>query len=70
MSETEWLTRKQASLYLTDLGYNISPKSLSNLASNNNAKGGPSFTRIGWRAVRYRREDVRKWFEARVERVA
>ena len=66
----EWLTRKQAADYLASLGYSsISAKSLANMASNNNAGKGPPFTRIGWKTVRYEKSDLKKWLEARVERI-
>lgn len=65
----ERLTRKEAANYLTSLGYRLSAKSLANLASNDNALKGPPFYRYGWRTIRYDREDLQKWFEARVKRV-
>lgn len=72
MSATDSLdriTRKEAANYLTSLGYQLSAKSLANLASNDNALKGPPFYRYGWRTIRYSREDLRIWFEARVTRV-
>lgn len=69
-TESEWLTRKEAARYLGTLGYSLSPAYLSNLASNNNARKGPPFSRFGWNTVRYQRDDLRTWLEARVTRVA
>lgn len=65
----ESLSRKQAAVYLSTLGYPISPSHLSNLASNNNAGKGPPFIRYGWRTVRYLRADLKTWLEKRAERV-
>lgn len=64
-----WLSRKGAASYLATLGYDISPGHLTNLAVNNNAGKGPPFVRIRGRTIRYRREDLKKWYEARVEKV-
>jgi hypothetical protein len=55
-----WLSRKQAARYLTDHGCPISAKTLANLASNNNAKAGPSFTRMR-KSVRYDAADLKAW---------
>lgn len=66
----DWLTRKQAALYLSSLGCKISVQSLANKASNNNAGGGPSFTRHGWNLVFYQRKDLDVWAQSRIVRVA
>lgn len=63
------LTRKQAAEFLTQLGFSCSPQTLANYASNDNAKKGPSFIRIGWKAVRYQPEDLRAWFSRHARRV-
>jgi hypothetical protein len=67
---TEWLSRKEAAIYLKRLGCPIAPKTLENLASNNNAGCGPPFTRIGWKCVRYLRTDLDAWASRRMVRVA
>lgn len=63
------LTRKQAAQFLATLGYPITPGHLGNLASNNNARRGPPYTRIGWKTVRYREDDLAAWYNARAVRV-
>ena len=55
-----WLSRKEAARFLTSLGCPISSKTLANLASKNNAMGGPSFTRVR-QSVRYDTADLRAW---------
>lgn len=63
------LTRKQAAEFLTQLGFSCSQQTLANYAANNNARKGPAFLRIGWKAVRYRPEDLQAWFNRMAERV-
>lgn len=65
----EWLSRKEAAKYLTDLGCPIAPHTLDNMASNNNRGGGPPFTRVGWKMVQYKREDLDAWAKSRSVRV-
>jgi hypothetical protein len=65
----EWLSRKEAAAYLASKGLPISAGHLSNLASNNNAKKGPPFTRLGWRTIRYKREDLDTWYSKRAQKV-
>ena len=55
-----WLTRKEAARFLTGLGCPISSKTLANLAANNNAMSGPSFTRVR-KNVRYDTTELRAW---------
>lgn len=65
------MTRKQAAIYLTDEAKcPTSARTLANLAQNRNSGRGPSFTRSGWRTVRYRRSDLDAWAAKRVERFA
>ena len=59
------LNRKEAAAYLRSLGYNISAKTLANMASNKNAGNGPSFTRNGWKTVLYKRDDLDAWAKKR-----
>lgn len=72
MSDTakDWLTRKEASIYLYSIGCPISASTLASMASNNNAGGGPSFSRISWKLVRYHRRDLDAWVKRKVQRVA
>lgn len=67
--EKDWLSRKEAAIYLTRKGRTISAGTLANLAMNNNAGAGPSFTRDGWKCVRYARADLDNWFERQSVRV-
>jgi uncharacterized protein YjhX (UPF0386 family) len=67
--EKEWLSRKEAAVYLTGQGYRIETQTLANLAANNNAKGGPPFTRSGWKAVRYKKTDLDAWAQLRSKHV-
>ena len=69
MSEDEFLNRKQAAIYLTRLGVAISPKTLGNLASNMNSGKGPSFVKIGWMQVRYRRRELESWAKSRMKEI-
>ena len=64
-----WLHRKQAAAYLGSLGFAISPRTLGNLAANNNAGKGPPFTRFGWRTLRYRKTDLDNWVRDRATMV-
>lgn len=64
-----WLTRKEAAHYLAKKGFSITPKTLASLASNNNKGKGPSFTRFGWKTVKYLKQDLDSWSEARKARV-
>lgn len=65
----EFLTRKQAALYLTSIGCPISHRTLDNLAANSNAGKGPPFTVTGWRSVWYSRDDLDAWAMQRMRRV-
>ena len=63
------MSRKQAATYLTSLGTRLSEKTLANLASNNNAGKGPSFTRSGWRTLYYFKADLDAWHKGRTVKV-
>ncbi len=64
-----WLSRKEAVHYLKQLGWCVSMRTMEKWAANNNAGKGPSFTRFGWKTVKYRKEDLDAWSEARKARV-
>lgn len=68
--EKLWLSRKEAAAFLTRSGYRISPKTLANMAANNNAGHGPSFTRYSWRNISYNRLELLQWVERQTVRVA
>lgn len=72
VSETakDWLTRKEASLYLFSIGCPVSANTLANMAGNNNAGRGPAYSRISWKVIRYHRRDLDTWVKSRVQRVA
>lgn len=65
----EWLSRKQAANYLTAVGCPITAKTLANLAANDNAGKGPSYTRFRWGRVRYLKSDLDVWRERESVRV-
>jgi len=65
----DWLTRKEASLYLYSLGCPISVSTLANMAGKDNAGDGPPFSRVSWRIVRYLRRDIDAWVRRKVQRV-
>jgi hypothetical protein len=68
-SAKEWYSRKEAAGYLASIGCPVSVRMLENRAANNNAGRGPSFTRIGWRMVKYHRRDLDAWAYAQTEHV-
>lgn len=61
LEQKEYLDRKECSIYLKTLGITLSPKTLENLGSNNNAGDGPPFIRVRWKRVYYLRAEVDKW---------
>ena len=63
--DKEWLSRKEAAIYLDQIGCPLTAKTLANMASNNNAGNGPSFTRNGWKTVLYKRDDLDAWAKKR-----
>ena len=63
------LNRKEAAAYLRSLGYNISAKTLANMASNGNRGKGPAFTQARWRTVLYARADLDSWLAREMRRV-
>ena len=65
----EWLSRKEAARYLGSIGCPISADALRKRASNNNQGRGPSFTRLNWKCVKYRRCDLEAWAKAQMVRV-
>ena len=56
LTSREFLTEKQAAYYL-----NMSVRTLQSWRLRG---GGPVFTRLGARAVRYRRMDIQSWIES------
>lgn len=66
---SEYLTRKEAAGYLARIGCPISSATLQKYAANNNAGGGPAFTRYRWRLVRYKRSDLDAWAKKEGTRV-
>lgn len=65
----EWLTRKQASGYLQAQGMPIEASTLASMASNGNAGKGPTYYRVGWNRIRYKRTDLDEWKERKMIRV-
>ncbi len=64
-----WLTRKEASYYLEQLGCPTSKEMLSYYAQKNNERKGPPFTRSGWKTIRYQPSDLEAWARSRMVRV-
>jgi hypothetical protein len=69
-SDKAWLTRKEAAAYLGQIGFPISPQTLAKLACAGSSRKGPAFNRLGWRTVRYHRDDLDEWARKNTERVA
>lgn len=65
----QWLNRKEASIFLCEIGCPVSVGTLAQLAMNDNAGKGPAFTRTRKRIVRYQRSDLRTWAAKQSERV-
>lgn len=58
--QKQYFSRKEAARYLTSIGHSIAFATLAKLATNNNAKRGPRFTRFSNKTV-YTREDLDRW---------
>jgi hypothetical protein len=67
--EETWLSRKAAAVYLTRIGCHMTHRTLERMAGRNNAGGGPSFVRAGWKSVRYRQSDLDSWAAKRMVRI-
>ncbi len=65
----QWMSRKEAALFLRSIGVPISERTLANLASNNNAGKGPPYNRTRWKSVRYAKSDLIAWAKRETERV-
>jgi len=68
-SQKEYLDRKEAARFLTEIGCTVSPKTLANYASNKNRGKGPPYERLSWTRIRYRRADLENWVQARITKV-
>lgn len=68
-SGDDWLTRKEAALYLASIGCPITVRALEKRASNNNQGNGPAFTRFSWKCVKYQRRDLDRWAMREIVRV-
>lgn len=64
----DYLTRKEAAKYLRGQGVKVAPKTLANLAANNNAGKGPSYIITGWNSVLYHKADLDLWATKRKPR--
>ena len=69
MADDDLLNRKAASAYLDKLGCPVAPKTLRNMAANDNAGKGPSFFRFRWKTIRYKRSDLDAWARKEIRRV-
>ena len=54
----EWLSRKEAAIFLTEQGYPISNRTLENLAYQ---KKGPRYRRFGWARTNYAKSTLLAW---------
>mgnify|MGYP006935485314 CR=1 FL=1 len=68
-ADTDWLSRKEAAIYLHSIGCPVHYTTLAHKAAGNNRGSGPPFTRVGWRSVRYRVSDLRAWAEKTAQRI-
>ncbi len=66
--EPEWLSRKEASRFLSEIGCPVAVQTLANMAVKNNERHGPPFYRFG-NKVRYKADDLQSWVDAKAERV-
>ena len=64
-----WLSRKAAAAYLTKVGCPLSPQTLAHMACNNNARGGPPYTKVSRKIVRYHMDDLKEWANQNARRV-
>lgn len=60
------LNRKEASAYLTAMGYPIAPRTLARLATD---KKGPPYTRFMHRTVLYEKEALEAWAASKTTQV-
>lgn len=65
----EWLTRKEAAVFLEGIGCPFTPGTLANMARKGNSGKGPPYTVVAHRIIRYSIGDLRKWAAARTRRV-
>jgi hypothetical protein len=63
----EWLTRKEATALLAELGHPMAPQTLANLAANGNKGKGPPFRRFRHKTVRYDRAALIAWAAKQTE---
>lgn len=68
--DKEWLSRKEAAVFLQLHGCPITPNTLANLAANNNAGKGPAFTKYRAKFVRYKRDSLLDWARLQITAVA
>lgn len=64
--ESQYLTRKEASRYMAQIGLPISPSTLANLAWKNE---GPTHYKLRGFIVRYTKRDLDIWVQANLKRV-
>jgi hypothetical protein len=65
-SEKKWLTRKEASIFLTQMGCPIAHTTLRKMAY---MEEGPPYVKSGWRTVRYDSNDLIEWANSRMVKV-
>ncbi len=57
----EFMSRKEAAIYLTKIGCKISALTLQKYACNRNAGKGPPYTKRRSQTVQYERSDLDTW---------
>ena len=62
----KYLTRKEASAYLTEIGFHTTYKTLGKLAT---IGGGPKFHKFGTMRVIYKVKDLDEWIERRLSKI-
>lgn len=66
---SDWLSRKEAAIFLNKIGCPVSPQTLATMAANNNAGAGPPYTRYRWKNVRYLKADLIAWANKEMVRI-
>jgi hypothetical protein len=68
--EKDYMTRKEAAIYLEAIGYPITVTTLAKYATHDNKlKRGPSFYRYQQKFVRYSKEDLIAWVKEKRQKI-
>ncbi len=66
MTAKNWLSRKEASAFLTEQGFPIAPGTLARLAAR---KKGPPYRRFMWRVTSYDKGELLAWAQGETTEV-